>query len=180
MTTVVHPGRFSADLGDEERVVFLIGMRINRLRALRAWLPVVVAMPRMLVELQRHPELGLVDARTYVSGRTVLVVQYWRSVEQLQRFATDRDLPHLPAWRAFNRRSAGTGAVGIFHETYRVTPGSYETLYADMPVHGLAHVGTHLRADAIGRTAAQRLARTAPHEPVVGGDAADPGANGRA
>lgn len=165
--TTVHPGRFAADL-DDDRVVFLIGTRINRLRAVRSWLPVVVAMPRMLRELLAAPDLGLLDARTFVSGRVILVVQYWGSVEQLQRFATDPDHHHLPAWRAFNRRvAARRGDVGIFHETYRVTAGSYETLYADMPTFGLAAATHHVPADRLGRSARRRLSRQGSDEPAV-------------
>ena len=39
-------------------VVFLIGMRINKLWKIHKWLPVFLAMPRMLRELERHPESG--------------------------------------------------------------------------------------------------------------------------
>ena len=37
-------------------VVFLIGMRINRLWKIHKWLPVARAMPRMLRELTADPE----------------------------------------------------------------------------------------------------------------------------
>ena len=30
------------------------------------------------------------------------LVQYWRSYEDLERFARNPDDPHLPAWRRFN------------------------------------------------------------------------------
>lgn len=165
--TTVHPGRFAADL-DDEVVVFLIGTRINRLRAVRSWAPVVAAMPRMLRELLSAPELGLLDARTYVSGRVVLVVQYWTSVDHLQRFATDPDHHHLPAWRAYNRRvAAHPGDVGIFHETYRVAAGGYESLYGDMPRFGLAAAARHVPADRLGRSARRRLLRDGPDQPAV-------------
>lgn len=36
-------------------VVFLIGMRVNRVRSLRAWWLTARAMPRMLAELARTP-----------------------------------------------------------------------------------------------------------------------------
>lgn len=165
--TTVHTGRYAADLDADERVVFLIGTRINRLRAVRDWAPVMAAMPRMLRELLAEPDLGLLGARTYLSGRVVLVVQYWASSDHLQRFATRRDLTHLPAWREFNRRTAGNGAVGIFHETYRVTPGSYESVYGDMPIFGLAAATHHVPADRLGRTARRRLTRQGPDVPVV-------------
>jgi hypothetical protein len=166
--TTVHPGRFTADLDADERVVFLIGTRINRLRAVRSWAPVVAAMPRMLRELEAEPELGLLGARTYVSGRVVLVVQYWASTDHLERFATAADRTHLPAWRAYNQRARSSGgAVGIFHETYRITPGSYETVYGQMPSFGLAAATRHVPADRIGRSARRRLRRAGADEPAV-------------
>jgi hypothetical protein len=39
-------------------VVFLIGMRINKLWKLHKWLPGFLAMPRMIRELERRPESG--------------------------------------------------------------------------------------------------------------------------
>ena len=46
-----------------------------------------------------------------------------------------------PAWRAFNRNVRSNGDVGIWHETYVVRPGSYETIYNNMPPYGLGRVG---------------------------------------
>jgi len=39
-------------------VVFLIGMKINRLWKIHKWLPVAAAMPKMLKELSLNPESG--------------------------------------------------------------------------------------------------------------------------
>ena len=41
-------------LSDGPFVVFLIGMRINNLFAIHKWLPVFIAMPKMLKELHIH------------------------------------------------------------------------------------------------------------------------------
>jgi Domain of unknown function (DUF4188) len=41
------------------------------------------------------------------------VVQYWRSFEDLDRFARAADDPHPPAWRRFNRTVRATGDMGI-------------------------------------------------------------------
>src|ERR1700722_19957485 len=89
-------GRYTAKM-EGEFIVFLIGMRINQLWAMHKWLPVAKAMPRMLRELFRKPELGMLEARTFVSGRVIMVVQYWRSFEQLHAYAHARDAAHLPA-----------------------------------------------------------------------------------
>ena len=43
---------------DGEFVVFLIGMRVNKPWKIWKWLPVATAMPRMLIELAKQPELG--------------------------------------------------------------------------------------------------------------------------
>ena len=135
----VQKGRFTADvssLGDEV-VVFLIGMRINKPWKVRAWWPVFVAMPKMLKYLDQHPDKGLLGYEQAFFPAP-MIVQYWRSFEDLARFARDRDDPHLEPWRQFNRRIGGSGDVGIWHETYRVRTASLETVYGNMPPHGLA------------------------------------------
>lgn len=122
-------------------VLFLIGIRLNRLWKPWAWGPVFAAMPPMIAELSRNKELGMLHSRTHFGPRNTLLVQYWRSHADLQRFATDRDQLHLPAWQRFNRAVGTSGDVGIWHETYLVTPGSYESVYVNMPAYGLGAAG---------------------------------------
>lgn len=122
---------------DGEVVVFLIGMRLNRPWRLDAWLPVFTAMPRMLAELSRDPGSGLLSYDMTVGAGGPLVIQYWRDVESLYRYANDTAGLHRPAWAAFNRRVRRVpGAVGIWHETY--VSREFETIYGDMPPRGLA------------------------------------------
>jgi hypothetical protein len=139
-----------------EFVVFLIGMRINKPWLIHKWWPVMRAMPRMLKELQARPELGMLHAERWFS-RTVILVQYWRSVDHLLAYAADRDAAHLPAWRAFNRSVGTSGAVGVWHETYRVLPGHYENIYVNMPAFGLGAVGSMSPATGTMKSAADRL-----------------------
>ena len=73
-----------------------------------------------------------------VGLRGAMVVQYWRSYEQLEAYARSPSSEHLPAWKEFNRAARATTSVGVFHETYRVTAGTWETIYAHMPPVGLA------------------------------------------
>lgn len=129
--SAILKGRMTAR-SDEPFVVFLIGMRLNKLWKLHKWAPIFMAMPRMIAELERQPELGFLGADTWF-GRTTLMVQYWRSFDQLEAYAKARDKAHLPAWAAFNRAVGGDGDVGIYHETYKVEPGTYENIYANMP-----------------------------------------------
>jgi Domain of unknown function (DUF4188) len=128
--------RHSAQL-DGDFVVFLIGMRPNRPWKLHRWVPVVLAMRRMLAELSAHPEKGLLGYEQALIGGPA-VVQYWRSLEHLDRFSHDQDDLHVPAWRDWNRRVRDTRDVGVWHETYQVRAGAYESVYVNMPLLGLA------------------------------------------
>jgi hypothetical protein len=151
----IRAGRWTAR-SDVPFVVFLIGMRFNRLWKVHKWAPVLAAMPRMIAELERQPELGFLGAETWFS-RTILMVQYWRSFEQLEAYSKARDKAHLPAWAAFNRVVGDGGDVGVFHETYRVAPGDYETVYANMPPLLLGRVGSLVPAGGGLRGARGRL-----------------------
>jgi hypothetical protein len=152
----VHGGRFSADL-DGEFVVFLIGMRVNKPWKLHKWLPVARAMAPMLRVLSKSKDLGLLGYTMWVGPKGPLLVQYWRSFEQLERFARDSSLPHHAPWRAYNQRVAADGDVGVWHETYQVGPGRFESIYANMPVFGLAKAGQHVPVARRGDRAAERL-----------------------
>lgn len=152
----VIPGRFTA-LIDGPFVVFIIGMRVNRITALRRWVPTFLAMPRMLAELAGHPETGYLGGRSFIAGRNAVMIQYWRSFEELNRFARDPHKAHLPAWRRFNRAVGTDGSVGIWHESYLVGANQYETIYGNMPVWGLAAAGAHVAASGRRETTARRL-----------------------
>lgn len=154
----VQSGRFTAEI-DDEFVVFVIGMRFNKLWKIHKWIGPFLAMPRMLNELNMHPEKGLLGARSSLGGRTFTMVQYWRSFDDLEAFAKNSDDPHLPAWKAFNKRVGASGDVGVYHETYRVGAGRHESIYSNMPVFGLAAAGRSVPVGKRGETARARIAR---------------------
>ncbi|MBA2443252.1 MAG: DUF4188 domain-containing protein, partial [Rubrobacter sp.] len=56
-------GRYAAEV-EGSFVVFVIGMRINRLLAVRKWVPTARAMGPMLRELYRNPERGFLGSET--------------------------------------------------------------------------------------------------------------------
>jgi hypothetical protein len=120
-------------------VVFLIGMRINHFWKLHKWIPVAKAMPAMLKELSQKPESGFLGFQLF-GGLPPVMVQYWRSFEQLEAYAKDREGLHYPAWKAFNTKIRSNGDVGIWHETYKVRAGEYECIYNNMPSYGLGKV----------------------------------------
>ncbi|SEK09069.1 protein of unknown function [Variovorax sp. OK605] len=159
---MIRKERLTAKL-EGDFVVFLIGMRINQPLKVHKWLPVAAAMPRMLKELYRQPERGLLHAEFWFS-RTIVVLQYWRSMEQLLAYAKDKEAEHLPAWRAFNKSVGTDGSVGIWHETYAVSPGTYENIYVNMPPFGLGRAGTAQSVVEANRSAAARLKATSAQE----------------
>jgi len=124
---------------DEGIVVFLIGMRINNLLAFHKWVPVFMAMARMLPELYKNPQLGFKSYQMWFS-RTLILVQYWESEEKLLEYSKATDSEHLPAWKAFNKAARSSSAVGIWHETYVVPAGGVENMYVNMPTFGFGKV----------------------------------------
>ncbi|MCA9649635.1 MAG: DUF4188 domain-containing protein [Myxococcales bacterium] len=141
---------------DEGIVVFLIGLRINKWWLLPVLWGAASAFNRMMKELQGDPESGLLSYESF-GGRTTLAVQYWRSFEDLHRFAHDRQRAHIPAWRRWAKEWVMTKAIGIWHETYVVDPGRFECVYHHMPPFGLGRVGTLVPATGPRSRAADRL-----------------------
>lgn len=144
-------------ISDDGYVVFLIGMRINNIFAIHRWLPVFMAMGRMLPELFTNPQLGFKSYEMWM-GRTLILVQYWESAEKLIAYAKATDAEHLPAWKAFNIAARKSAAVGIYHETYIVDPGKTENIYVNMPPFGFGKVGNLVPVTGRRNTAEGRLA----------------------
>jgi len=96
----VVPKRVTAEI-EGDFVVFLIGLRINKPWKVHKWLPVFRAMPTMIRELEQRPESGFLGA---IMGFSV-IVQYWRSFDQLEAYAWNADQLHWPAWGRFQQTS---------------------------------------------------------------------------
>jgi hypothetical protein len=136
-------------------VVFLIGMRVNKPWKIHKWLPVLLAMPKMLRELEKRPDSGFLG---HIFGLNA-IVQYWRSFDHLEAYARSQDAVHWPAWVAFNKRTGNSrGDVGIWHETYQIRAGDYEAIYSGMPPIGLGAVGTLVPASGRKDSARGRFA----------------------
>lgn len=162
---MINPGRHTATI-EGDVVVFLIGARLHRLRAALQMRRIGAQMTQMQRTLAQHPELGCLHTQNWF-GRTTLAVQYWRDFASLERFAKDKDLPHLEPWREFNRLVRDSQDIGIWHETYELSAGSFEAMYVNMPTFGLAAAG---RPEPVNHasTAATRLRRSSGvTEPVA-------------
>ena len=142
---------------DGDFVVFLIGMRINKPWKLHKWLPVFLAMPKMVRELEARPESGFLG-HVMTLG---VIVQYWRSFDHLEAFARDESDPHLAAWRNYWKRVGKQNRTGIWHETYLVRAGEYEAVYANTPPRGLGKA-SRLVPMSESSTARLRLRKASP------------------
>ena len=155
----VNPARVTHDY-DGDLLVFLIGMRVNRLWRPDLWWPVFSAMPGMLRELMTDPESGLMGYRLTFGRGGPLLVQYWNSHEKLYAYASHPNAEHRPSWTRFNRMIRKVpGAVGIWHETYVVERA--ESIYSGMPASGLAAATSAVPVARRGETARERLGQRA-------------------
>jgi hypothetical protein len=151
----VMKGRYTAQT-DESFVVFIIGMRIHNFFAIHRWLPIIIQMQAMILELYRNKDLGFLDMKFFISWRGITLIQYWKSFDHLEQYAMQGAI-HVKAWRDFNKLASKSSSVGFYHETYMVQPGEYECVYVNMPVYGLARATKHVPATGKRETARGRL-----------------------
>jgi len=144
---------------DGDFVVFLIGARFNSFRLLRTFgdLGGRRGMKHMLDYLMARPEKGLLG---YQMGLPT-IVQYWRSFDHLEAFASDTGDPHAAAWRNYWKRVGTSTRTGIWHETYLVRAGEYEAIYGNMPPFGLGKATRleRLGSDSTARARLRSVAR---------------------
>lgn len=152
----VHSGR-KTTANDRDLVVFLIGARINKWWLLPLSLPILAKMRRMQQELLSDPESGLLGIQSLGSAD----IQYWRSVDDLMKYANDKRREHQPTMKKFFQKVFRNEAIGIWHETYIVPAGNYENIYTNMPAFGFGKVATLLDAQGELATGPSRIARRA-------------------
>lgn len=149
----IIPERMSAQI-EGNFVIFLIGMRVNKPWLVHKWWPATIAMSKMIKELEARPELGFLG---HTSGLKASI-QYWRSFDHLEAYAKSKDSAHLPAWKSFNQSvGRSRGDVGIWHETYLIRAGDYESVYSGMPPFGLGRVGRLVPAVGKQESARSRI-----------------------
>ncbi|MBK8138148.1 MAG: DUF4188 domain-containing protein [Chloroflexi bacterium] len=158
MAASVFNGRYTANL-EGDFVVFLIGARINSWRKILRLAWIGEANSAMYRVLEANPDYGYLGGEAFTRNffRESINITYWRSYDHLERFARSQDDPHLEAWRRFNREIASDGSFGIWHETYLVKAGNFESVYGNMPRFGLAKAAAHLPMTGRKQTARGRL-----------------------
>ena len=131
--------KFIAEI-NEPVVVFLVGGHSTNLLAVRHWFWIARTFIAMLRCLSGHPHAGYLGGHTLFRLFTFSVVlqSYWRSVDDLERFAHAKDEPHLQPWSQCVERVATNAALSIWHETYLIEPGKHEGVPRGMFPFGLA------------------------------------------
>jgi hypothetical protein len=169
----VRTGRWMARR-EEPFAVFVFGMRLNRLRGLPRFLWGLWVLGRVLRDLDAHPELGFLAGRVYRAGRTLVAVQYWESFDALVAWARDHRFPHRKPWQQYLREALDDGAMGLWHETYLASPGSWEGVYLNMPPWGLAAGVEAVEMQATKGSARERLREQRKRASRAGPEKASP------
>ncbi|WP_435333626.1 DUF4188 domain-containing protein [Haloarchaeobius sp. TZWWS8] len=134
--------RLVADV-DGGFVVYINGMRLNKLRAIPQWLLAGRKLARMFDELEADPDSGFLGYQpAFMGPRTGAAIQYWRSLEDLKRFANDPDGRHVPAWKWYDETVNDDGGVGFWAELYVVEEGNYETFFRNVRPIGIGKYAT--------------------------------------
>ncbi|WP_336024986.1 DUF4188 domain-containing protein [Halobellus salinisoli] len=128
---------------DGEYVIYINGMRLNKLRALPKYLRAGLKAGKMFEQLAADPDSGFLGyLPAYMGLRSGAAIQYWRSLEDIKRFAQDPNGTHVPAWQWYEEEVGTNGELGFWAELYVVKDGSFETFYRNMPPTGLGEHGS--------------------------------------
>jgi heme-degrading monooxygenase HmoA len=136
-------GNFGNKPANQDVVVFMIGTRYNHPYGLFA--PHVKQIgdyfTEMIENLEKLPDdYGFLGASTYAntissSKNELMIVCYFRNVEGLHAFAHSDY--HMPAWNYWNQKVKEMPHITIFHETYRVPAGNWESIHVNSKISGL-------------------------------------------
>ncbi|CAF2125787.1 unnamed protein product [Rotaria magnacalcarata] len=128
---------------DGDFVVFLIGSRPNGPNPFeKSFIDLKSAFQSMIKDLESDSTSGYMGGDLYVGANerksSVLYVQYWRNYESLQGWTHKKMGVHFKSVTQYMNKDRSAGLYGIWHETYKVRDGEYESIYENMPPIGLA------------------------------------------
>lgn len=138
-------GTYGSQPADSEIVVFLIGFRNNHPLGILA--PGVKEIQDYFLQMVRDldaraDEFGMLGmtswraASTRKTGNEFMNVGYFNTVEGLHAFAHSEE--HMKAWRWWNKNVKRWSHMSIYHETYQVPKGNWETIYVNTHLTGLS------------------------------------------
>ncbi len=121
---------------------YINGFRLNKLRAFPKWFIAGRKIAKMFEALAEDSDSGFLGYQPAIQGlRGGGSIQYWRSLEDLQRFAHDPDDMHVPAWKWVNENLA-KGEVGSGPKSTSSTTATSKPSTATCPRRGREHHGT--------------------------------------
>ena len=123
---------------NEPMCVSLVGVQCRSWTSLWKMPFIVSRMIKIQRELKNDPDSGFLWGMNFSTMKpfTTLYLSYWRSVEDLQKFVSDRRFSHLKSTGEYYSKFRNDSSIGIWHETYEVHPGQSENLYYGMPPFG--------------------------------------------
>lgn len=102
-------------------MIYIDGTRLNGLRAVHKWFVAGRKLVKTSERLESDPDSGFLGHQPAFTGLgTGVAVQYWRSLADLKRLASDRDDRHVPAWRWYNET--------LFRSVHPIGPGAVAEL----------------------------------------------------
>ena len=137
-------GRFGNKPADSEVVVFLIGTRVNHPLGLLAPGAKKIGdyFSSMVKDLEEHADkfgfLGMtswVNNSTRATNNELLDVCYFRTTEGLHKFAHSKY--HREGWDWWNKTVKEHPHLSIYHETYHVPKGHWESIYVNSHISGI-------------------------------------------
>nr|POE46774.1 monooxygenase [Quercus suber] len=148
-------GQHGTRPADSDVVVFLIGTRSNHPLGILApgFKDMGTFFPNMVKDLEANAEefgfLGMTswlntDNRT--SKSELMQVGYFRTTEDLHKFAHSEY--HMKGWTWWNRHVKQYPHISIWHETYHVPKGHWESIYINSHAGGITST-THRYLDKV-------------------------------
>lgn len=153
-------GRYGNKPADSDVVVFLIGLRCNSPLGMLApgFREVGPFFPQMVKDLEAHAEefgfLGMtswLNASDRETNNEIMSVGYFKTVEGLHAFAHSE--VHRKGWEWWNANTKQYPYLSIFHETYHVPKGHWETIYVNSHVSGLQSTTHKITEEMTGQEA---------------------------
>ncbi|KAF2723910.1 hypothetical protein K431DRAFT_282605 [Polychaeton citri CBS 116435] len=150
-------GQYGSTAAKDQIVVFLIGSRCNH--PLGALAPGFRKLGNYFVSMTRDlernaEEFGFLGMTSWVNnnGRAakneLLEVGYFKNYEGLHKFAHSKF--HREGWSWYNRVAKEHPHFSIYHETYVVPAGHWESIYANSHPSGIMSTVTKFKDPATG------------------------------
>ena len=103
----------------------------------------------------RAKDYGCIGVSSWRAGErgsqnSFMYIYYFRNIEGLNAFAHDKI--HRDAWTWYNDfgKKHGFNHIGVFHEAFVSKPGTYETIYVNMPPVMMGAANVQARNDQTG------------------------------